>query len=86
MTDGKDINRQIRQIYTKGNSIVNKFKACTEDVKAELFKIYCMNMYCCTLWANYSKAALKRLKLPIKPCLGKCSTYLLNLVVLQCLC
>ena len=66
MTDDKDINRQIRQIYTKGNSIVNKFKACTEDVKAELFRIYCMNMYCCTLWANYSKAALKRLKVAYK--------------------
>ncbi len=66
MTDDFDINRQIRQLYTKGNSMVNKFKMCSDGVKAELFRVYCVNMYCCTLWVNYSKAALRRLKVAYK--------------------
>ena len=40
MKDDKDIDRQIRQPYTKGNNLVSKFKSCTEKVTAELFRIY----------------------------------------------
>ena len=66
MNDDKDLNRQIRQVYTKGNCLVSKFKACTENVKAELFRIYCENMYCCTLWVNYSSSARNRLTVAYK--------------------
>ena len=66
MNDDKDINRQIRQVYIRGNSLVNKFKACTENVKAELFRVYCVNMYCCALWANYSVSARNRLTVAYK--------------------
>ncbi len=51
--DDKDIERQMRYIYSIGNSIVQNFKHCTDDVKLQLFKTFCSNFYCCQLWSNY---------------------------------
>ena len=66
MKDDNDIKRQLRQVYSKGNSLVHKFKPCTDSVKAELFRMYCGNMYCCTLWANYHNTVFKQLTVAYK--------------------
>ena len=46
MSDEDDVDRQIGSIYAKGNMLVNTFKCCSDEVKIELFKAYCSNLYC----------------------------------------
>lgn len=65
-TDDKDIVRQMRSIYAKGNSLIHKFKFCSPDVKAQLFKSYCGAFYCTTLWSNYKKETLMKLRVAYK--------------------
>ena len=62
MNDRKDMRRQLRAIYGKGNQLLRKFRKCTLDVKKRLFKAYCSNLYCCQLWCNYSTSCYKEVK------------------------
>ena len=41
-----DINRQLRKCYAKVNLLILKFGKCSADVKCQLFKSYCANLYC----------------------------------------
>ena len=42
--DDKDIMRQCRQLYARGN-VLRKFYMCTNDVKIKLFSTFCSSMY-----------------------------------------
>ena len=61
-SDNKDIARQMRGNYARGNMIVKCFKHCTKDVKVLLFKTFCSNMYCSETWCNFSKTNMEQLK------------------------
>ncbi len=61
-SDNIDINRQMRSIYVQGNVVISKFAMCTDDVKCQLFKSYCYNMYGCQLWSSYSRRELDKLR------------------------
>ena len=61
-SDNADIKRQRKVEYAKGNSLICKFKYCTEDIKDRLFQSYCGNFYCCSLWNSYSSATFNSLK------------------------
>ena len=60
--DDHDIRRQIRAMYARGNMLVSKFRKCTPEVKVQLFKTYCSNIYCGHLWQQYHNTTFKRLK------------------------
>ena len=60
--DSRDIKRQLRSIYARGNTLVRKFGKCTDDVKLELFRSYCSNFYCCQLWSNYTTAMYNNIR------------------------
>ena len=62
----KDINRQMRSIYGRGNMIVRNFKHCTDTVKIQLFKTFCCNFYCCHLWSKFNKSAYYKAKIAFK--------------------
>ena len=48
-----DINRQVRKFYANINIFPRQFSKCRPpDVKSTLFKAFCSNMYCSTLWYN----------------------------------
>ena len=61
-TDNKDIIHQVRATYARGNALICKFRKCTDDVKVQLFKSFCSNFYCSSLWFNFNQASFKRLK------------------------
>ncbi len=42
-----DIERQMRNLYTKANALGSKFKLCSKEVKCQLFQSLCANLYCC---------------------------------------
>ena len=45
-----DIKRQMRKFHANTNMLLRKFSKCSPDVKCHLFKIFCSNMYCSTMW------------------------------------
>jgi hypothetical protein len=56
MSDNRDMQRQLRFIYAKGNILVRKFRMCSVEIKLQLFRSYCYNLYCCHLWSTYTQA------------------------------
>ena len=60
--DTRDIIRQVRATYARGNVLICKFRHCTDDVKLQLFKSFCGMFYCSSLWFNFSNSTLYRLK------------------------
>jgi exonuclease III len=60
--DKKDMMRQLRGIYTRGNVLVRNFSQCHIDTKITLFRSYCAGLYCAQLWSQYSKNDYTKLK------------------------
>ena len=52
----------MRKIYANTNLFLRKFSKCSVDVKCYLFKTYCSNLYCASMWFDCTKTALKKLK------------------------
>ena len=60
--DDRDIKRQIRAIYSKGNILISKFRKCSNEIKVQLFKSLCSNVYSSHLWSNFSKGVFRKLQ------------------------
>ena len=61
LRDEDDINREIRNLYARGNTIIRKFSFAPVDVKCTLFKSFCYSLFSCSLWANARRASLYKL-------------------------
>jgi hypothetical protein len=61
-SDIHDLQRQLRYIYAKGNMLVRKFSKCSIEIKCQLFRSYCCNMYCTHLWSHYPESKLRSVK------------------------
>ena len=61
-SDDKDILKEMRKLCYRGNCLIRKFKFCNEEVKCMLFKSFCYSLYCSSLWFNYKKSTMQRLK------------------------
>ena len=61
-TDDRDIERETRNLYIRGNTIVRKFHFLSIEVKCALFKAYCYNLYTCSLWSNYRQSTINKLR------------------------
>ena len=60
--DDVDILQQCRSLYGRGNTIIKSFRNCTDEVKCQLFKSFCSNIYCSPLWNLFKKESMRRLK------------------------
>ena len=60
--DNLDIARKKRAICIRANTLSRNFFKCTPNIKALLFKLYCSNVYCAHLWANYAHYHLAKLR------------------------
>ena len=54
-----DMKRQMRKFYANINILSRKFSKCSPDVKCTLFKSFCSNMYCSTMWYNCTVRRLR---------------------------
>jgi hypothetical protein len=61
-SDGKDMYRQMRSIYAKGNLLLRSFRKCTVPVKENIFKTYFSDFYCNQLWCNYPSQLYRKVK------------------------
>ena len=62
LADDKDIMRQLRYQYCAANKLRSSFSRCTVDVKNVLFRSFCTPMYASSLWCNFKKATMQRLR------------------------
>lgn len=49
-------------MYAQGNILLRKFHNCSDDIKCHLFRSYCTNLYCASLWWNFTASAFRRIK------------------------
>ena len=61
LRDDKDILRQCRQLYARGNTLLRKFYMCSTEVKLTLLRTFCSPMYTAQLWWNYTVASIHKL-------------------------
>ena len=61
-SDARDITRQIRSTYSRGNVLISKFRMCSDEVKVQLFRSFCSNLYCSSLWTCYTKELYNRMR------------------------
>ena len=61
LRDDKDILRQCRQLYARGNMLLRKFYMCSTEVKLTLLRTFCSPMYTAQLWRNFTVASIHRL-------------------------
>ena len=62
MKTSSDVVRQKRKFYAQANMLRRNFRYCNNNVKCTLFKSFCANMHCCTLWFNSTSSTIKKLK------------------------
>ena len=60
--DDNDIRQQCRNVYGRGYMLIRNLKTCSNDVKCHLFKTFCSNIYCSTLWCRFTDESMRRLK------------------------
>ena len=61
-SDVKDLSREMRAIYARGNILLRKFSKCSDEVKRCLFKTYLSDFYCNQLWCDHPVQILKKVK------------------------
>ena len=64
--DGSDIDdmkRQMCSFYSRGNTLIRKFRCCTDSVKTKLFKTFIANMYGSELWCSFTKFTSYKLRI-----------------------
>ena len=53
----------MRKLYANVNLLLRKFSKCSVDVKCFIFKMCCSNLYCVPMFFDFTKTALKKLKI-----------------------
>jgi len=67
-SDDKDIQREIKALFTRTNMLCRRFKICSLQVKLKLFRSYCICLYDAALWSSFTVAMYKKLS----SCYSKC--------------
>ena len=58
-----DMKRQMTKFYSKINILSRIFSKCSSDVKCMVFKSFCSNIYCSTMWYNCTFSAMRKLRI-----------------------
>ena len=70
-TDDEDIERETRNLYTRGNTIARKFGFLDVEIKYSLFKSYCYSLYTCSLWVRYNRTSMNKIRVAYNNVLRK---------------
>lgn len=61
-SDNDDIKCQRRKLCVRANSLIRKFRNCSNDIKSSLFKAFIGGIYCCQLWSVYKKSVFNSIR------------------------
>ena len=67
-TDDEDIDREIRNMFVRCNTLACKFVQCSLRVKIELFKTFCLCFYDIALWRVFKCGTIQK----FRSCYHKC--------------
>ena len=67
-TDDEDIDREIRNMFVRCNTLACKFVQCSLRVKIELFKTFCLCFYDIVLWSVFKRGTIQN----FRSCYHKC--------------
>jgi len=73
LADDLDIQREIRNMFTRNNILARQFAKCSTDVKIILYKAYCVSPYDAGVWFQYSAVVSNKLR----SCYHKCLKFFL---------
>lgn len=68
-TDNCDIEREIRNIFIRTNTLIRKFHMCSKRVKILLFKSFCLCFYGIALWKSFNVTCINRFKAAYHRCI-----------------
>ena len=68
LSDDADIQKHIRLLYCRANSLIRRFSCCSEKIRIFLFNMYCANVYCSSLWCVFKQATKNRLNVAYNNC------------------
>jgi len=71
MSYSADIEREMRNMFTRCNILISRFKYCSLLVKCVLFRTYCFCLYNISLWKNFTITCLTRMKSCYHKCIKK---------------
>jgi len=61
LTDDADMQREVRNLFVRTNTLRRRFYKCSVVVKRILFKTYCICLYDAAPWSRYNKGSLRKL-------------------------
>jgi len=62
LSDDKDLQREMRNMYIRTNTLLCRFGKCSKKVKVRLFRSYCLCLYGTALWNTYKVNCMKKLR------------------------
>ena len=62
LKDDTDMHIQAGKLYARGNMLLRKFYLISDEAKILLFKSFCSNVYCCSLWCSYNASFLDKVR------------------------
>ena len=62
LSDNCDMLKQIRSLYCPANMLNKKFGLCSEPVKVLLYKLFCANFYCGSLWCDFTQSVYNKIR------------------------
>jgi len=68
LSDDRDIQREIRNMYIRTNTLIRRFGKCSKKVKIRLFRSYCVCLYGTALWKTYTCSSIRK----FRSCYHKC--------------
>ena len=74
LCDDIDIQREVRNMYARTNTMARRYRKCSYKVKVRLFWTYCICLYGVALWTRYDKCSL----LKFRSCYNKCLKFFLG--------
>jgi hypothetical protein len=64
--DDYAIRKEMKGVYARGNMLIKYFRKCSMEVKCQLFKTYCTNFYCASLWKKFNKSTMNSIEVAYK--------------------
>lgn len=68
LSDDRDIQREIRNMYIRTNTLIRRFGKCSKKVKIRLFRSYCVCLYGTARWKTYTCSSIRK----FRSCYHKC--------------
>ena len=68
LTDDNDVQAHVGTFYARANMLIRKFNFSSDSSKIYMFKTFCSNIYCCSLWCKWKTRSVHRIRVAYNNC------------------